>query len=196
MLLLADHYSMKKKKKKRYRVPRYEGWYDLTPDHHLCMMSWEREDGRYWVAMLNKPKMALWAQHMPAWYLRQIDDWPARGVAVGILKALAGKAKEAINGQGRPDAVSKKKYPALVELLTEVKDDAGGERELSSLTIKWQQGAFVIGIHEPNLCMSLWATGDTLDGTLECLERRINADDADWRRWSDKQAGIGGKKKR
>lgn len=191
---MTDNRFMSSKKRRR-QFPNYEGWLDAPGGGSLEMLSFRRPGGEYWVARLDHPSIDLWAMFLPTCYLESLAGGWRKKVAMGILKALSQKAKDVSGSLGKPDSVSKKRFPALVELLTEPTDGEGKDRELSSLTIKWQQGAFVIGIHEPNHHMSLWATGETLEGTLECLERRINADDADWRRWSDKQAAIGRKKK-
>lgn len=117
-----------------------------------------------------------------------------RSEAMGILRKVHGKALEAANNGGKPDAGSKKKYPGIVELLTATTDDDGKERETSSLSIRWASDGVKVGLHEPNLRLSLWATAATLDTALEALEGRLQSEDADWRPWSQQQI-KGGKKR-
>ena len=186
---------MAKRKKRKYRYPSQHAYLRVSDRAHLEMWGFHRDDGQYWVARLSRPSIDLWSMMLPRDYLEIAKDYGLGRLAMGILKSLAAKATGITTAQGKPDPVSKKKYPALVELLTAAVGDDGEARELSSITVKWQDGGFKAGIHEPNLSMSLWAAGETLEGVLEALERRINADDADWRRWNDKQAKIGQKRK-
>jgi hypothetical protein len=107
-----------------------------------------------------------------------------------VLKRLQKTATNRTASVGTVDASTRKKFGGLVELLTDEKDCEGNERELSSVTIKWQEGTWRAAVHEPNLEMSLWASAATLEGVLQALESRIEAEDADWRAW-----GQGQKKK-
>lgn len=111
-------------------------------------------------------------------------------MAGDVLKRLHKTASTRTAHVGTVDAGTRKKYPGLVELLSDEADCEGVNRELSSITIKWQEGTWRAAVHEPNLEMSLWVSAPTLDTLLQALEQRIEAEDADWRAW-----GQGQKKK-
>ena len=129
----------------------------------------------------------------------QWESTPYEGLtrmAGNLLKRLAKERAHRPAGQGAADAESKKRYPALTELLTDRTDADGNERDLSSVTIKFQEGSWKGAIHEPNMEMSLWCSSATLTGLLDVLEERLNAEDADWRGWTQKQDKAAQKKRR
>lgn len=105
-------------------------------------------------------------------------------MAGDILKRLGKVAGSRTASIGVIDANTRKKYPAIVELMSDDKDADGADRDLSSITIKWQEGTWRAGIHEPGLEMTLWVSASSLDTLLQALEERLRADDADWRAWN------------
>lgn len=103
--------------------------------------------------------------------------------AMGLLKKLAAARGAAAKSGGQPDKASATEYPGIVELMTSVTDEAGHARDLSTLSIKWQDGCWKIAIHEVNHEMSLWASASTLEEAFAALEGRLQSEDADWRGW-------------
>lgn len=117
-------------------------------------------------------------------------------MAGNLLKRLAKERSSRPAGQGQVDGESKKRYPSICELLTDKTDADGQDRDLSSVTIKFQEGTWKGAVHEPNMEMSLWCSSGTLAGLLDVLEERLASDDADWRGWTNKQEKTAQKRKR
>lgn len=125
----------------------------------------------------------LWEQSGPP---QVFWEWWKRGgetMAKSLLERLADQLKEQGPQAGVVDAGSRKRYPGLVELLTEARLPNGGARELATISIRWADGTWKVAVNEPNIRASLWATGTALDACLDAIESRLQGEAPDWRTW-------------
>lgn len=96
--------------------------------------------------------------------------------------------------QGSPKALLEtpwcKRLPALSEYLCSDSWDDDSPRELSTLTLKVQDGGFLAVMNDLALRRSCYYWGGTVEDALKALEKALGGTGADWRAWSHK-----GKKK-
>lgn len=178
---------MKKRRQKPRRVAEHlhaidhDGWY-------IRIVFGFRLDGAVeWKAVDDFNGCCLANGVIARQHWNQTPDEEKRVMAGALLKRLAKEKAKRPAGGAAVDGESRRQYPAICELLSDKTDVDGQERELSSITIKYQEGSWKGAIHEPNMEMSLWASAATLADVLRVLEERINAEDADWRAWTTKQ---------
>lgn len=141
-------------------------------------------------------KLLPMGETLGKWWLpwSTVRSWPPGRVldmAKSLLERLAAAAGARSAHVGVVDQGTRKKYPGLAELMTDEKGPDGAERELSALTMKWQDGTWKAGIHEPNMEMTLWVSAPSLEGLLLVLEERVGSEDADWRPWGGAQKKKG-----
>lgn len=79
-----------------------------------------------------------------------------------------------------------KKYPTVLEYLTDVQWDDGTERERSTVSLFIEDGAFKLALNDKALRRSLYVTADTMEAAFSVLERSLQAPQADWRGWNAK----------
>jgi hypothetical protein len=95
-------------------------------------------------------------------------------------------AAAATGSQGCSDERLKKKYPTLVEWMSETKWEDGSVRETSSISFTLEGGIPKLALNDRALKRTLYLTADTLEVGLEALERHLRAGTGDWRAWSAK----------
>jgi len=174
----------------------YEAHLDLLTGEILRLESRHLEGQIEYRVILVDTGEIVWTGRVDVRLVQAMPYDTYRSNAMGLLGKIAKKVAERGCVQGKPDTASRKKYPLLVELMTEATDEAGNARELSSLTVKFQDGTWRIGVHEPNLEVSMWASAGTLDSLLEAVESRLGAEDADWRAWTGRQSKTAGRAKK
>jgi len=86
-----------------------------------------------------------------------------------------------------PDAGWAKKYPVLCEYLSHMEYDDGSKRELSTLTVKEQDGRVLLSLNDKDTSSTAYISGEDVAAALASLERALVAGNADWRRWKGSQ---------
>lgn len=110
------------------------------------------------------------------------QDWAVlKGLAMGLQRPqIAGGDR----GVSRPptDATSAKRYPTLLQYLSEETWADGVKRERSTVLLVYEDGLFKACVIDKDLDATLWGSAETLVDCLGCLEARLNDDKAEWRR--------------
>lgn len=92
-----------------------------------------------------------------------------------------------------PDGDWAKKLPLLSEHLGDTTWEDGAPRELSTLTVKCEDGRIVVALNDREGHRSLYRSGETVNDALKALEKAVGDPGADWRAWHQGQKG--GKRK-
>jgi len=82
-----------------------------------------------------------------------------------------------------PDESFSKGHPLIVEYMTQDKWPDGKRRELSSVSIKFQDGMVLGTLSDHATSRSLFRTAVTVLGAFKALEKALGSPDADWRPW-------------
>lgn len=93
-----------------------------------------------------------------------------------------------VGGKSLPvrDDVFVKKYPSLMEHMTDEQWDDGSARKPSTFTVFIEQGLFKVALNDKSLERSLYMSGDSLAECLASIEKALKADAGDWRPWTVK----------
>lgn len=82
-----------------------------------------------------------------------------------------------------PDKSWRESYPNLCGYLCDDKWEDGKDRDLSTVTIKFQEGHVLAVLNDVDVRRSLYVTGDTVTQAIKALEKQLGAPGADWRSW-------------
>lgn len=99
---------------------------------------------------------------------------------------MISRAQTNATGQGGevwPDLKWKEKYPTLVEYLTQDTWEDKQPRELSTVSIKCQDGRVLVVLSDVDQKRSLYMSGETVEKALQSLERAASGPGGDWRAW-------------
>lgn len=80
----------------------------------------------------------------------------------------------------------RKRFPTIMEYLTEVTWEDGTARESSTVTTFIEDGLFKCALNDRDGHRSLYVTGDTFKKAMEALEKAVSGTAADWRAWQAK----------
>lgn len=90
-----------------------------------------------------------------------------------------------------PDDFWSQCFPNLCQYLTHDSWDDGSAREVSTITIKVEDGRVVCSLSDHDARRSLWKSGLKVEEVLEALEASCVDPRADWRPWK----AVPGKKR-
>ena len=82
-----------------------------------------------------------------------------------------------------PDEKWLKVFPCLCEYLADETWEDGTGRELSTLTIKSQEGHVLAVLNDVAMRRSLYVAGESVEQAVKALERSLGSPGADWRPW-------------
>jgi hypothetical protein len=82
-----------------------------------------------------------------------------------------------------PDETWVKSFPFLVEMLVSPCYDDGEMRELSTVTVKWQDNAVLVSVQDHDLSRGLYRVSGSFLGALRAVEKALAEGTADWRAW-------------
>jgi len=82
-----------------------------------------------------------------------------------------------------PDGNWVKRFPSLCEYLSHMEYDDGSKRELSTVTIREQDGRVLVALNDKDTSATAYISGEDVLGALQALEKALVAGTADWRRW-------------
>lgn len=134
---------------------------------------------------------------LPRGYVRSLTPEVLRmGIEQLLAKAKAQTAQaRAVSSAAEGEEA--KRWPLIMELLCTAEMPDGSVREVSKLTIRRDATVWQAGLTEPQLQASAWASGSSIVGALDALERRLASnDDQVWRRWQGNYQGSQKGKKR
>jgi len=99
------------------------------------------------------------------------------------IEAMLKRSTRPAEGTTSPpvDEATVKRYPVLVEFMTQESWEDGSPRELASVLLVREDGRWKAGLLDKAEERTLWVTAEALAGLLEALERRAAKPDADWR---------------
>lgn len=90
-------------------------------------------------------------------------------------------------GSSWPDDTWLKGLPTICEYLTQETYEGGGARELSKVSISYQDGLVLAAMNDSDQRCSLYRSGDTVLQALKALEKALAGPGADWRSWGGKK---------
>lgn len=102
------------------------------------------------------------------------------------MKRELGKPAAAALSGGWPDAGFKAKCPVLTAFLEDDKWDDGKPRELSSLSLKLQDGLVLGVLNDQDGRRSLYRAAQTVAEVLQKLDESASDPESDWRAWNNK----------
>lgn len=106
---------------------------------------------------------------------------------------LKKQTAESLNpGSGPADFLASKwaqAHPTVAEYLTQSQWEDGSARELSTISLKVQDGGILAVLNDVDSRKSLYIFGGTVEAALKALEAALARPGADWRAWSQKGKG-------
>lgn len=100
------------------------------------------------------------------------------------MKRPDSKASKASSGRGLcSDEAFVKRYPCIVEYLTDDVYDDGGAREVSVLSVSIRDGSISLALNDKDLKQSLYTQAETLQGALMLMEGALKSGVGEWRAW-------------
>jgi len=76
-----------------------------------------------------------------------------------------------------------KKYPTIIQYMTDDQYDDGGARETSALSITIRDGDFLLALNDKDLKQSIYTQAHTLTDGLKLMEEALRDGKAQWRPW-------------
>lgn len=129
-------------------------------------------------------RLARWrfAGELPTWYFSCLSrsEWKEWVMSVlGKVRAVEGRP-----GGVAPaaDEAFAKKFPAVWEYLTAPAYPDGEARDLSALTVFWEEGVCKMVLNDRDNERSMWASAPTFQECLLSLNKRLSGADEPWRR--------------
>jgi hypothetical protein len=102
-------------------------------------------------------------------------------LSMASFEQMFGKAAAPAGSAAATDVEFAKKYPNLSLLLTCTTLPNGKVRQTATMTIVAESGLWKGGVKDRDHSMSLWRSGETIDGLLTALETALESGQADWR---------------
>lgn len=130
------------------------------------------------------------------WCGRGCTDW--RVCRAHLLEDLEMLVRPVLNGgpQGKDlveDVWFSETYPALFSWLTALQWPDGSEKQRSTITFFVEDGAFKVCLTNKDDQVSLWGSGDDLEGALKVLNARCVDPKAEWKKMGGWQKPRGRK---
>jgi hypothetical protein len=139
---------------------------------------------RAWKSLFDRLYPRLWYHRKPArWqplqYVSPVDE----EVTVGAFRERqTGAGTAAKIGACPEDAVFLKKWPAICEFISEIRDAEGRPMKGATLMLFAEDGCYKLCLHDRLGSCSLWASSDSHFGVYDALEKRLASGTGDWRR--------------
>lgn len=86
-----------------------------------------------------------------------------------------------------PDESWLKGLPTICEHLTQETYEDGTSRELSKVSISYQDGLVLAALNDGDQRQSLYRSGEGVQAALKALEKALASPGADWRSWGGKK---------
>ena len=100
-----------------------------------------------------------------------------------IMRRVSAESGRGDDGSiGPSDDTLSSDHPLLHEHLVTANWEDGSERETSTLLLFVGQGAWKACLNNRSEGLTLWASGSSLAGAMEALERALDTSAPDWRR--------------
>lgn len=98
------------------------------------------------------------------------------------MRTAAAAAKT--SGDGWPDEAWAKKHPQLVIWLSDDRWDDGTTRELSSLSLKYQEGMVLASLNDQDGKRTLYKAAGSVAEAIQAIEKALQTGNAEWRSWN------------
>lgn len=85
-----------------------------------------------------------------------------------------------------PEKSWEAKHPEIMAFLTDVSYDDGTPRELSTVALFTEDGAFKVALNDKDMKRSLYVSGDSAMTALDALEAVLKRGGGDWRAWNQR----------
>lgn len=89
-----------------------------------------------------------------------------------------------MGGDSWPDEAFAKKYPQLVMWLTDDRWEDGTARELSSLSVKYQEGTVLMALNDQDGKRTLYKAAGSVAEGFQAVEKALQTGAAEWRAWN------------
>lgn len=86
-----------------------------------------------------------------------------------------------------PDEKWLKAMPVLCEYLTQETYEDGTSRELSKLSVFYQDGLVSVALNDTDQRASLYRSGESVEAALRALEKALTSSQPDWRSWQGRK---------
>jgi hypothetical protein len=80
-----------------------------------------------------------------------------------------------------------KKYPRILEYLTDDKYDDGSARDVSALSISIRDGDIALALNDKDLKCSLYTQAESLTTAMRLMEEALASGKGEWRPWNNKK---------
>jgi hypothetical protein len=145
------------------------------------MMRARRADTRRaFVSYPNERVFASWVEVL-CWQLTD-EEFLMEYMLMGAFEKMFGKVLVKGAAVAAEDAEFTRRWPCVSLLMTALRDDAGKVRTVATLTVVCEDGSFKAGLKERDQQLSLWRSGETMQGVLDALETALESGTADWKR--------------
>jgi hypothetical protein len=117
------------------------------------------------------------------WGWRQFINPVLEEVTVGAYRDKQVRpSAEGIRGKDPVDPTWAKKRPALHEFISEITSASGTAMKAATLMLFAEDSSFKVVLHDRQGECNLWCTGETIEGLLDALEKRLVSGTAEWRK--------------
>lgn len=190
MLNRARIYRSERRRARRLRYDD-EGLYEPDLQVYTC----EAIRGGWWLLAASRSRPTL--NVVSECYSGYPDCVSSDVLMEEVMSFLERVAK---TQRGKPEAKEtadpwmEEQCQAVMEYMTAREWPDGEERETSTLLLFVEDGVFKACLNDRENERGLWATSETLRGSIEALEARLRGGKADWRAWSGSSRNKRGKK--
>jgi len=82
-----------------------------------------------------------------------------------------------------PDDAFRRKHPTLVEWMSDGRWEDGSARELSSLSLKWQDGMVLAALNDQEGKRTLYKAAVGVPEAILAIEKALSSPNPEWRSW-------------
>jgi len=89
-----------------------------------------------------------------------------------------------------PDSDWEELFPLVCDHLSDATYEDGSRRDVSTLSLRCQDGLVLAALNDVDLGRGLYRTGTSVLNAVEALEKALGGATADWRAWNRGKGGA------
>jgi hypothetical protein len=120
-----------------------------------------------------------WASDVPAPYVLETFG---EDIHMGLLDDVFGNVRKSGGDRAADDPALSKLFPSLAEMMMATPTKDGKRRTVSTVTLVCEDGVWKAGLRDRDHAVSLWVSGDGLQGALGALEKALTERPVAWRK--------------